>query len=89
MGLNIDVKLDPLDEMNSCHRAGLSDGVVSTQTIQIWVNFGRSCNERCFRDIWSTLCTFGIFCDKLVNFGVNWYVLWTFVIFSGKLVYFM
>jgi hypothetical protein len=63
--------------------------------IQIWVNFGGSCNGRC-RYI---LVNFGGSCNGrcwyiLVNFGGScngrcWYILWTLGPFYGLLLYFM
>jgi hypothetical protein len=47
--------------------------------IQIWVNFGWSCND--IQDV-------GIFYGHLVNFTVFWYILWTFGIVRGHMVYF-
>jgi hypothetical protein len=38
--------------------------------IPIWVNFGGSCNGRC----WYILRQFGLFCGHLVRFMVIWYV---------------
>jgi hypothetical protein len=49
---------------------GLPDGIVSSQKIPIWVNFGGSCNGRC----WYILWTFGLFCSHLVYFMVIWYI---------------
>jgi hypothetical protein len=58
--------------------------VFSNQKIQIWVNFGGSCNGRWvyFMDIWFILWTFGVFCgnlvcifyEHLVYFVVIWYI---------------
>jgi hypothetical protein len=45
--------------------------------IPIWVNFGASCNARC----WYILCPFGLF-------TAIWYILWPFRIIYGHLVYF-
>jgi hypothetical protein len=44
-----------------------------TKKIPIWVNFGGSCNGRCWyilMAIWSILGPFGIFCGHLVYFPV-------------------
>jgi hypothetical protein len=42
----------------------------SKQTSHFWVNFGGSCNGRC----WSILRSFGIFCGHLVHFMVIWFI---------------
>jgi hypothetical protein len=42
--------------------------------IQIWVNFGGSCNERC----WYILWTLGLFCGLLVYLMDIWYSSWYF-----------
>jgi hypothetical protein len=52
--------------------------------ILIWVNFGRSCNGKC----WFTVCPFGECSSHLVNAPAIWYNLWAFGIFYGRLVYF-
>jgi hypothetical protein len=66
--------------------------------IPIWVNFERSCNERCWYIWWSLvyvpalwyrLWQFGIFYGHLIYFMAIWYILWPFGIFYGHLVYFM
>jgi hypothetical protein len=64
----------------SCYfknRWGLPDDIcIFKPKIPIWVNFGGSCNWRC----WYILCTFGllrpfdIFYDHLVHFVVIWYI---------------
>jgi hypothetical protein len=50
---------------------------------QIWVNFGRSCNQRCryvflgpvyLTDNWYILWQLGSFCGRLVYFFPFWYV---------------
>jgi hypothetical protein len=53
--------------------------------IPIWVNFGGSCNERC----WYILWLFGIFYGQLVYFVAIWYILWPYRTSSGYLVYFI
>jgi hypothetical protein len=55
----------------------LPDGLFSNQKIQIWVNFGGSCNER----FWCIIWTLGPF------YSIN-YILWSFGIGRGNLVYF-
>jgi hypothetical protein len=60
--------------------------------IPVWVNFGGSCNGRC----WYILLPFGLFyvyifgicCGHLVYFKVIWYILQLFGICYGNLVYF-
>jgi hypothetical protein len=42
--------------------------------IAIWVNFGGSCNGRC----WHILLTYGLFYSHLIYFGYIWYILWYF-----------
>jgi hypothetical protein len=45
--------------------------------IAIWVNFGGSCNGRCWYILWTfwyILRTFDIFYGHLVNFVVIWYI---------------
>jgi hypothetical protein len=51
--------------------------------IQIWVNFGRSCNGRCF----VFLGPFWLFYGQMVHFMVIWYILLSFGIFLPVLVY--
>jgi hypothetical protein len=46
--------------------------------IPIWVNFGGSCNGRC----WYIICLFCLFYGYLVNFVAIWYILWQFSIFK-------
>jgi hypothetical protein len=41
--------------------------------IAIWVNFGGSCNERCWY-IWSILRPLDKFCGHLVYFVIIWYI---------------
>jgi hypothetical protein len=53
--------------------AGLPDGIFSNQKIPIWVNFGGSCNGRC----WYILWPFSLFNCHFAH------------IFRGHLVYFM
>jgi hypothetical protein len=43
-------------------KAGLPDGTVSNQKIPIWVNYGGSCNGKC----WPILLPFGLFYGHLV-----------------------
>jgi hypothetical protein len=45
--------------------------------IQIWVNFGSTCNGR----FWYILWPFGTFSDHVVYFIALWYILWSFGIF--------
>jgi hypothetical protein len=45
--------------------------------IQIWVNFGGSCNGRC----WYILCTLGPFYGLFLYFMDIWYSSWKFGIF--------
>jgi hypothetical protein len=52
--------------------------------IPIWVNFGWSCNERCWYVVWS----FGKFCVHLVYFAAIWDICWSFCIFLPILVRF-
>jgi hypothetical protein len=52
--------------------------------IQIWVNFGGSCNGRC----WNILWTFGIYYGHLEYIMDIWYILWKYGIFCGNLVHF-
>jgi hypothetical protein len=52
--------------------------------IPIWVNFGGSCNGRC----WYILWPFGMFYGILLYFTAIWYTLWPFGIFYGHWVYF-
>jgi hypothetical protein len=54
---------------------GLPDGrYIFRPKIAIWVNFGGSCNGRC----WYILCTFGVFYGHLIYFMTIWYILWSF-----------
>jgi hypothetical protein len=46
------------------------------------VNFGGSCNERC----WSILWTFGLFYSHMEYIIPFWFILWSFGIFSPVLV---
>jgi hypothetical protein len=52
-------------------------GANSNQKSQFWVNFGGSCNGRCW-----------YIDDHFVHFTVIWYILWPFGIFYVFLVYF-
>jgi hypothetical protein len=56
----------------------LPDGII----IQIWVNFGGSCNKRCLYIIWP----FGLFYGHVVNFIDIWYICPRFCIFSSVLL---
>jgi hypothetical protein len=49
---------------------GLPDGFVFKQKIQIWVNFGGSCNGRC----WCILWILGPFHGLLLYFMDIWYI---------------
>jgi hypothetical protein len=56
--------------------------------IQVWINFGGSCNWR----FWYILCPFGMFYGHLlygclVYLMAIWYILWLFGISYGHLVY--
>jgi hypothetical protein len=62
-------------------KSGLPDGILFKPKIQIWVNFGGSCNGRC----WYILWTFGPFYGHLVHFTDIWYILCLFGIFCGNL----
>jgi hypothetical protein len=56
----------------------LPDGMyIFRPKIPIWVNFGRSCNGRCW-----------YFYVLFVYFAAKWYILCPFGTFSGRLVYF-
>jgi hypothetical protein len=64
----------------------LPDGIcIVKPKIQIWVNFGGSCNGRC----WYISCPFGIFYVRLLYFVAIWYILWPFGIFYGHSVHFL
>jgi hypothetical protein len=52
--------------------------------IPVWVNFGGSCNGRC----WYILRPFGPISGHFVYCVAIWYILWLFGIFYGYLVYF-
>jgi hypothetical protein len=62
---------------------GLPDGISLNRKILIWVNFGGTCNRRC----WYILFPFGLFYDHFVYFVVIWSILWSFGLFCGHLVY--
>jgi hypothetical protein len=49
----------------------LPDGLFSNQKYQFWVNFGGSCDGRCW----------------YMYFMAIWYILWSFRIFYGRLVF--
>jgi hypothetical protein len=51
----------------------------------IWVNFGGSCNGRC----WYVLWTFGLLYGHLIYFTAIWSIIRTFDIFYGHLMYFV
>jgi hypothetical protein len=51
--------------------------------IEIWVNFGGSCNGRC----WHIICAFEIFDSHLVYIMAIWYNLLSFGIFFPVVVY--
>jgi hypothetical protein len=51
--------------------------------IQIWVNFGGSCNRTCWHILW----TLGPFYGLLLHFMDVWYSLWKFGIFYPVLVF--
>jgi hypothetical protein len=64
--------------------------------IPIGVNFGGSCNGRCWyilgpfwSDVYMYLQPFVIFCGHLLYFVAICYILWSFGIFCGHLVYFV
>jgi hypothetical protein len=68
--------LAPWKPLNNVH-SWVARWFVFKPKIQIWVNFGGSCDERC----WSFLWPFGqfdvhlaIFCGFLVYFMVIWYI---------------
>jgi hypothetical protein len=46
-----------LGPRNAAVSAGLPDGIFSNQKNPLWVNFGGSCNGRC----WYILCPFGVY----------------------------
>jgi hypothetical protein len=62
----------------------LPDGIVSNKKFPIWVNFGGSCNWRCWYILWpfwsillpfgSILLPFGIFCCHLEILMAIWYI---------------
>jgi hypothetical protein len=55
----------------------LPDGICIVKLkIPIWVNFGVSCNGRC----WCIFWPFGQFYCHLVNFEAIWYILWSLCI---------
>jgi hypothetical protein len=62
---------------------GLPDGIFFKPKIPIWVNFGGSCNGRCWYIIWSI----GLFYGYMVYFVANVYILGLFVMFFPALVY--
>jgi hypothetical protein len=67
-------------------RTGVSNRVarwyIFNPKILIWVNFGGSCNGRC----WYILWPFGQFYGHLVYFRALWYILWPFSKISPFLV---
>jgi hypothetical protein len=56
---------------------GLPDGIFKNQKIPIWLNFGESCNGRC----WYILWPIGLFYCHLVYIVAIWYILRIFGIF--------
>jgi hypothetical protein len=68
-------------------KAGCQMAYFQTKKNPIWVNFGGSCNGKC----WYIICPFGQFYNHLVYFSnmyavASWYILWSSAIFSPVLV---
>jgi hypothetical protein len=61
-------------------KAGLPDGLFSNQKSKFWVNFGGSCNGRC----WYILRTLGPSYGLLLDFMDIWYTSWKFGIFLSR-----
>jgi hypothetical protein len=63
--------------------SGLPDGLFSNQKSQFWVNFGVSCNGRC----WYILWPFDQFYGHLVYIMAIWHIFPRFGIFYHVLVF--
>jgi hypothetical protein len=55
---------------------GLPDGIFSNKKIHVWVNFGGSCNGRCWY--------IGLLYIHLVYFVAIWYIFWFFGMFPPR-----
>jgi hypothetical protein len=64
---------------------GLPDGIHTFKAnIQVWVNFGGSCNGRCWYILWLV----GLFYSQLVYFTASWSILQPVGLFFGHLIIF-